>query len=182
MATSPAVPEPPADISEEIAALFEQLPHLEILEYGVEWTVNSRSTDDYNCLAWAMADCEQPWSPALQGGYYWPPDLVLGVPVLDVVAELFRREGYAECGDPEAVAGTEKVALYADPLREVRHAARRRGNGWWMSKMGDLADIEHVDVAAVECELYGRATMILCRPLEWRAGPEVPSSRLILPS
>lgn len=178
--TLPAVPEAPQDVEAEKAAVLEQLPHLEGAEYGADWSVKSCSTDDYNCIAWAMGDCEQNWSPALQGGYYWPPDSVVGVPVLDVVAGIFRAAGYAECGDSAPVAGAEKVALYTDSLREVRHAARQLPSGSWVSKLGDLADIEHAAVDAVECGLYGRVTMILCRSIA-SPSPVAPSRRLILP-
>jgi hypothetical protein len=180
MGTFQAVPEPPEDIEAEIAALLQQLPHLQAAEYGVEWAVKSRSTDDYNCLAWAMGDCEQNWSPALEGGYHWPDDLIVGVPVLDVVAEVFRRAGYAVCDDAELSPGIEKVALYSDAVREVRHAARQIPSGWWVSKLGDLADIAHVAVDAVECGLYGRVTMILCRPIDLPP-PAAVRRRLILP-
>ena len=179
MGTLP-VPEPAQNVDAEIAALLEQLPHLEGAEYGTAWAVKSCSTDDYNCLAWALGDCEQNWSPTLQGGYYWPPEMVVGVPVLSVVTDVFRTQGYAECGDSALVPGAEKVALYADSLREVRHAARQLHNGWWASKMGDLADIEHAAVDAVECELYGKVAMILCRPTF--PPPRPPEQlRLILP-
>jgi len=150
------IPDPPSDVAAEQHALLDQLPHLVDALYGTDYTIESCSTDDYNCLAWAMGDCSQPWSPSLQGGYYWPPDLVVGLPVVEVVAELFRRDGYAECGDSGLVAGAEKVAIYADSFREVRHVARQLSSGWWASKLGDLGDIEHATLELVECGLYGR--------------------------
>lgn len=178
--TLPAAPEPPQNVEAEKAAVLEQLPHLEHAVYGTDWSVESCSTDDYNCVAWAMGDCEQSWSPTLEGGYYWPPTSVVGVPVLEVVADVFRAEGYAECADSTLVPGAEKVALYTDSLREVRHAARQLQSGRWVSKLGDLADIEHVAVDAVECGLYGHVTMILCRPIN-PPTTVTPPLRLILP-
>jgi hypothetical protein len=171
------IPEPPTDLAAEQDALLEQLPHLR----GADYSIESCSTLDYNCLAWAMGDCSQPWSPALQGGYYWPLDLPVGLPVVEVVVGLFRREGYDVCNDSALVPGAQKVALYADGFREVHHVARQLPTGRWASKLGDLADIEHATPEVIECDLYGRVVMILCRPINRPQQPPV-RPRLIVPS
>jgi hypothetical protein len=111
-----------------------------------------------------MGDCSKPWSPALTGGYYWPPDLPVGIPVVGVVAEVFRRVGYTATGNREHQLAVEKVAIYADEWREVRHAARQLADGLWVSKMGDLADIRHETLEPLEGPLFGQVVLIMERP------------------
>jgi hypothetical protein len=171
------IPDPPLDTAAEQAELLEYLPRLSDAVYGVDYTIESISTTEYNCLAWAMSDCSRFWSGSPMGGYFWPDDLPIGVPVIGVIVEMFRRAGYAECGDSTHVVGAEKVAIYADSYREVLHVARQVPNGRWASKMGALADIEHATVELIECNWIGQVAVILCRPLNV---PE-PAVRLILP-
>lgn len=146
---------------------------------GADFSIESRSTPNYNCLAWAMSDCSRNWAPALEGGYHWPADLLVGLPTLELVTELFQRESYELCDSADYVPGAEKVALYIDAYREVRHVARQVPGGRWVSKMGDLADIEHGALEPLECRLYGKVEAILCRSA---AADEVElPARLILP-
>jgi hypothetical protein len=160
-------PRPADDPELEAELLEEQIPALATSPY----TVESESTTDYNCIGWALGDCCRYWSPALEGGYHWPKDLPLGIPVVDVVATVFRRAGYVECSDATFEPGVEKVVIYADDLREVRHAARQLPDGRWASKMGDLADINHEDLEPLEGAFFGKVTLIMARD------PNAPASQ-----
>lgn len=175
MVTVSEIPEPPDDAGLEVELLLQQLPHMAEGEFEVK----SISTPEYNCIAWALGDCEKPWSPALQGGYAWPEDLPVGVPTVRVVADVFRRRGYEESASAELVPGIEKVALYADALGEVRHAARLRSDGLWASKMGDLADIVHRGLELIEGALFGNVALVMERV---RQGPEPGDPIVVVPA
>jgi hypothetical protein len=158
-------PEPPTDIPKERRVLEEQCPNLRAAQYEVK----SCSTAAYNCLAWAVGDCTHNWSHKKLGGYYWPPDLPRDDSV-ETIMELFRRRGFRECKDVGPEAGVEKIAIYGDRLGCL-HVARQTG-GPWMSKMGDLADIEHTDVEAAESGMTGGFITVMCtEPEERKARP-----------
>ena len=59
--------------------------------------------------------------------------------------------------------GVEKIALYADQGGEPTHMARQLRSGKWTSKLGELEDIEHDDLAILEGECYGQVVTILKR-------------------
>ncbi len=156
----PVTPKPAGQPELEAALIREVVRGLQSAPFIVE----SESTSDYNCIAWAMGDCTRPWSPSISGGYYWPSDLPIGIPAVEVVEELFRRAGYSAAESPQLLPGIEKVAIYADEWREVRHAARQLDDGSWVSKMGDLADIRHDELEPVEGPIFGKVVMIMQRP------------------
>lgn len=154
----------PVQLAVERAALFEQRPDLE----GTTVQITSPSTRDYNCIAWAAGDNSRVWSPAVGpggqsvGGYYWPPD-VPALPSVSAVEQLFIQRGFTvtDRGDTALEPGVEKVAIFGeDEMGCVTHAARQGANGRWLSKMGDLADVEH-DLLDVEGVCYGILRSVL---------------------
>jgi len=144
-------------LAEEIEA---QIPGLADAGYRITSPKDSR----YNCFAWAAGDMQRVWSPAMVGsGVYWPPGIP-ALPTLSGVVSAFEMCGFEACISSDLVAGQEKIAIFVDTLNEPRHAARQLPSGAWTSKLGDHADIEHDDVAAVEGMLYGAATVFMQRP------------------
>lgn len=143
---------------------------------------NFRVTSDqdinYNCLGWALGDARY-WTPApgMAGGqanyYHWPEDLPPRM-TLDVVAEIFRREGYEECGtDVSHEPGIAKVALYEE-RGEVAHVARQLPDtGWWTSKLGVMHDIEHAQPGNIEGSPFGGVALVMCRPADGEGPPTI---------
>jgi hypothetical protein len=99
---------------------------------------------------------QHPWS-------YWPPN-VQKAQTVDAYVAAFATMGYAPTtnGDPEA--GLEKVAIFVDNAGEPTHMARQLPSGSWTSKLGDLEDIDHQDIHALEGGLYGTVVAFLARP------------------
>ena len=144
------------DEYEHILSLFPRLrdePH----------ALRSPATRRYNCIAFAGGDDVQRWSP--ERFCYWPRRLDRTHSLRSYRA-LFAIEGYADCESRELVPGIEKIALYVVAgSDEVLHAARQRDDGVWLSKLGDLADIEHASLESLEGdgEQYGRVALIMSR-------------------
>ncbi len=145
-------------------------PHLRAAGYSRE----SPATPVYNCFAWAAGQTMAWWEPAAPdiiphlGPTFWPA----GVPnelALDSFVQAFSTLGYEECETADLEPGHEKVALYVDADGDPSHAARQLRSGVWTSKIGELEDIEHPTLRAVEGPAYGRVARILKRPLEVRA-------------
>lgn len=165
-------PPPAANPDEEARLLEQQCPGLAAADYSV----TSGSTTAYNCVAWAVDDFEQCWSPtpsipsgagevrAPIGGYYWPDDLpaLMGIATL---RELFRRRGFEECETTEHEDGFEKVAIFGDEII-CQHVAVQRPDEPWTSKMGDNADIRHADASDIECGLVGHLQAVLRRNIQ----------------
>lgn len=162
-------PPPAANPEEEARLLEEQCPGLA----GADYRVTSASTKTYNCVAWSVDDFERCWSPmpgipsaiggAIEpiGGYHWPKDLpaLMGI---ETLKELFRRRGFSACETTNPEDGVEKVAIYGDEIICTHVAVQRLGEPW-TSKMGDRADIEHTQAAAIECGLVGQIQAVLRR-------------------
>jgi len=143
------------------AAVEAQIPGL----VGSEYRVTSPRDARYNCFAWAAGDTSQVWSPTMVGsGAYWPPGTP-ALPSMNGVVEAYRVCGFDVCTTPDPEEGFEKIAVFADDAGEPRHAARQLPSGAWTSKLGDHVDIEHRELRAVECVLYGEARLYLRRPL-----------------
>lgn len=153
------------DVERESELLEDLLPQLA----GTDYLVTSPSTGDYNCVAWALGTTSGNWSPAPSGPYRWPAHLPR-VPLVSVMADLFRERGYEECSNPGLEPGTEKIALFGDAtVGEVVHAARQLPDGRWTSKLGDAADIEHAELEAVGGSVYGDVQMLMARRAESEA-------------
>ncbi len=135
------------------------MPQLE----GADYRVTSRSTPEYNCVAWAMAISSENWAPALSGPYQWP-DHLPRVPLVSVMAKLFEERGYEPCADSSLEPDIEKIAIYGDAMvGEAVHVSRQLPTGRWTSKLGDLADIEHALPDTVAGGLYGEVQMVMAR-------------------
>ena len=125
------------------------------------YTVKSRETWDYNCIAFA-ADIETEWWwPDPNGEAKWPAG-VKREERLECFAEAFGTLGYQGCEDGSLEAAYEKVALYSQNGVPT-HAAKQLPDGRWKSKLGSWEDIEHNTVKAVEEHIYGKAVLYMRR-------------------
>lgn len=114
----------------------------------------------YNCFAWALDDIERKWAPV--EGYYWPG----GIPreeTLTAYERAYGLYGYERCASEGLEAGFEKIAIFWDEEGVPTHAARQLENGHWTSKIGDLEDIEHFTLRALQGPLYGVVAVVLRR-------------------
>lgn len=149
----------PLDKAQEARLLEAHVPGLE----GAEYEVTSPSSRAYNCVAWSLDDSARWWWPAPMGGYYWPQHLPV-LPGMDTFTAPFREEGYAECESADLEPSIEKVAVYGDARGEPTHVARQLSNGWWASKLGVAADIEHAALRAIEGGFFGKVLLLMARP------------------
>ena len=151
--------------------MFETLgppeSHLPKLEYG-SYRVTSGETNQYNCIAWAVGDTGDWWSPLVDAGHYWPIESPQRA-TLEVVRAAFEHEGFEACEDGRLVHGVEKIALFADE-KTWTHVARQLESGGWTSKLGSDCDIEH-ELEALEgfddspdAYRYGRVVGFMSRP------------------
>ncbi|HET7445254.1 MAG TPA: hypothetical protein VFJ57_11395 [Solirubrobacterales bacterium] len=136
----------------------EQIPSLA----GAAYRITSPADPDYNCVSWALRDTARWWSPGLDRRNHWPDD-VPAWPSLTAFVELFERDGYKRCGNPDLEEGVEKIAIFANAIGEPAHVARQLKGGKWTSKLGSGVDIEHDELDAVACGLLGRVKVIMCR-------------------
>ncbi len=135
--------------------------------------VKSPYDRNYNCIAFAADDQEKWWWPASPDDY-WPPTVTNRV-TMDAFIEAFGTMGYAECPDGNLEDGFEKVALYGQDSAAglvPTHMAKQLPDGRWKSKLGRHEDIEHVNLANVDCTNYGSARRYLKRPIKGDAEVE----------
>jgi hypothetical protein len=124
-----------------------------------EWKISSPSTVKYNCIGWAMHDQGRNWWPVF---YYWPRGAIREETV-EACRQAFVICGFEVCDSAGMELGFEKVAIYAQGS-ELTHAARQLPNGCWTSKIGELEDIEHETLEALESTEYGQVVLIMRRP------------------
>jgi hypothetical protein len=91
---------------------------------------------------------------------YWPPD-VPREDSLDSYISLFASLGYEPCNDGRFEPGFEKVAIYTDSSGVFTHVAKQEPDGQWISKMGNLEDIEHTSPEIVEGRWNGKVNQFL---------------------
>lgn len=128
-----------------------------------EHRVTSPSSPDYNCVAYAVGVEDVQWQPTDDPtDAYWPPDIPR-VDTLDSYIRLFTSLGYETCGDGLHETGLEKIAIYADSSQMFTHVAKQEPDGRWISKMGDLEDIEHSSPEIVEGLWNGTVSQYLRR-------------------
>lgn len=132
------------------------------------YKVTSDETNQYNCIAWAVGDTTEWWSPVTDAGHYWPIPAPQQA-TLEIIQAGFEHEGFGSCDDGSLVEGMEKIALFADE-RTWTHVARQLPDGRWTSKLGSDCDIEH-DLEALEgfddgpdIYRYGRVVAFMSRP------------------
>ena len=120
--------------------------------------IMSLETDNYNCIAWAYEVSNKRMWPGTPD-YYWPAG-VTGTGELATLVQLYLDEGYEKCENGEPEEGYKKVAIYVNQ-DGPQHAALQLDSGQWTSKLGDLQDIKHDTLQALEGEEYGKAAVFL---------------------
>lgn len=133
---------------------------------------NSRVTSPlcvlYNCIAWTVGNQIRYIWPDSDNSYGWPPTIPREATVAAFV-QFYRLCGFIACADSALEHGYEKVAIFADN-DGVQHASRQLDNGNWTSKLGDLADVEHITLAAVAGGEFGEPVAYMRRA---KTGPIV---------
>jgi len=121
----------------------------------------SPMTEQYNCIAYAAGDIDNPWWPDKMECGYWPPDAPREE-TLEAFIVAFKTLGYEVCCNSKYKKGYIKIAIYVNETGPT-HAAIQNENGKWMSKLGDLWDIEHDTLEDVCCLLYGKPVLFLIK-------------------
>ncbi len=127
-----------------------------------EYQITSPQDDKYNCIAWAVGDTHQWWEPSSLHGFYWPPGVGKEYNLASY-SRVFAIHGYTPCDTSELEQGYEKIAIYVDSMGIPTHAARQKESGVWTSKLGELEDIEHTTLSALEGPDYGAVAQIMKR-------------------
>jgi hypothetical protein len=124
--------------------------------------ITSKSSDDYNCIAWAYnIDDKWMWPNTgqnffLDGVHYWPSDEILDCDVSHFI-KAFELHGYRVCEFCNFDPQYRKIVLYVkDNSTECTHAAREKENGFWTSKLGRSVDIQHETPYTIESNYYGK--------------------------
>ena len=132
------------------------------------YTITSPTTDDYNCISWALGETHRRWDPLGFLPDHWPAELAHS-DRLETIEAALHLEDFESCDDDALEDGIEKVALFADGGR-FTHAARQLQSGRWTSKLGDYCDIEHdledlVRIRSANAEFrYGEIVAFMRRP------------------
>lgn len=140
----------------DLPKLEELFPNLT----GDNYEVTSEAVSRYNCVAWAVGSSHHWWEAIRMRGFYWPP----GIPFNDLLStwtSLFELHGFQVCENERPEPGWEKIAIYVDSEGTPQHVARQLPSGEWTSKLGELEDIRHKTLTALESEDYGNATTFL---------------------
>lgn len=149
----------------------------------------SKATDFYNCIAWAVRNEEDVIWPDEDEQWGWPPQ-VERQETLAALQGFFLLSGFKACGvDTKFQEGLEKVALYVLEGR-AKHAARQlpsgRYKGQWTSKLGGGADVRHSTAEALQGKYYGMISSVMARPFDGKP-PKIPAlhpprARLVSPT
>lgn len=137
------------------AGFLARHPRLEPEGYEIA----SPNDETYNCVAWALSRTDVWFEAGGWKGTYWPEG-IRSDGSLDSYLELFASFGYTPAENPDDQPGQPYVAIYADADGEFCHVARQTESGW-TSKCGELHDIEHVTLKALEDRAYGRVVTVL---------------------
>lgn len=119
----------------------------------------------YNCIAWAASVSDQWWWP--EGDDYWPSWSERKTERKNFI-RAFNGLGYFVCEDSRLEPNFEKVALYEKDPSIPEHMARQMPDGSWTSKCGELEDITHFTLDALEAYGqydYGRDVLYMKRLL-----------------
>lgn len=121
---------------------------------------NARTTSEfdrfYNCLGFAVGDSDNWWWPIKKQGIFWPKDFPLINSTPNILKMLNVMFAYEECNSGEFEEGYEKIAIYG--IKESytpKHYAIQTSDGKWKSKLGELEDIEHDTLEALNGFFYG---------------------------
>jgi hypothetical protein len=143
------------------------------------WRIKSPLNDNYQCIAWAAVRTDVKWWP-VDGNpsVFWPDQAPLDESI-EAFTKAFQTIGYATFISEKFEFGFQTVAMFATNDGLVRHMARQHFFGiGWLSKCGNLEDILHFDLRAVEGDpsaflaamgfgTYGQVCRIMRRP--WAA-------------
>jgi hypothetical protein len=124
------------------------------------YAITSPEDANYNCIAWAVGDTHDWWEPL--PGFYWPPG-VKKENSLAAYTRIFAIHGYTVCKDSMVETGFGKIAIFTDPAGIPTHVTRQLPSGKWTSKIGELEDIEHDSLQALEGEAYGAVALVMKR-------------------
>jgi hypothetical protein len=102
--------------------------------------VTSPEEPRYNCIAFAAGDDKEWWWPDIYS--YWPPNVPREETIGSFI-EAFTTLGYTSCQDGNYENGFIKIAIFVDDNGVPTHAALQLSKGNWISKCGELEDIEH---------------------------------------
>jgi hypothetical protein len=86
---------------------------------------------------------------------------------MEAFTKAYETLGFRVCFSGALEEGVEKMALFGidqNGITVPTHAALQLASGEWTSKLGDLEDIQHTIVEAVNGPLYGRPAIYLERP------------------
>ncbi len=122
--------------------------------------VTSPSDENYNCVAWALGQTDVWYQPGGLKGTVWPIGLPADFSLASYVT-FFSSFGFEVTNNTEYDQRTERLALYGIE-GDFCHVARQTESGW-TSKCGELQDITHASLQALEDAVYGRAEAILER-------------------
>lgn len=131
------------------------LPNLKNFKHGR----TSDPDDRYKGIAYVMGETNMKWWPADVDEVIWPPDAPLEE-TIPAFAAAFRSKGFAVSSSGSFDNGKQKIALYCvgqTPTHAAIQIISGKHAGNWSSKLGDLIDIFHETVEAVECDAYGKA-------------------------
>ena len=131
------------------------------LRNDTAFDITSEIDPSYNCAAFAAGELEEWWDPYNPEGT-WPEGIERNSGVGHFI-EVFERHGFVVCDDDTIEDGYEKIAIYADASGSFGHAARQLQSGIWVSKLGELEDVQHSTPGAVESADYGRPVAFMRR-------------------
>lgn len=122
--------------------------------------ITSVADENYNCVAWALGRTDVWYQPGGLKGTTWPDGVPSDFSVAAYVA-FFKSFGFEATKTTDYNERVERLALYGLD-GDFCHVARQTSSGW-TSKCGELQDITHASLAALEDGVYGRSEVILER-------------------
>lgn len=133
--------------------------HLPKLSEASNFEFTSPKTDDYNCVAWALAS-EDEWIQFQDENGEWDIRLTRYI-------AYFRSNGFVESTNTQPIEGVIRIALYADEkTNEFTHIARQLPDGKWTSKLGEWEDITHNSLEVLAGGFYGVPIVLMERKIE----------------
>ncbi len=139
-----------------------------------EVRLTSPATAEYNCLAWALGVDDQSIWPDEDRLNSWPESHPRN-DLIGTIVNFLIELGFEEVDHDRRESGYTKIAVHLDNL-EVAHVSRLTRHGWWESKLGALADVQHDHVHSLSDD-YGTAYIYMRIPnAQWppKLPPMVP--------
>ena len=131
-------------------------------------TITSVADRHYNCIAWAAGETTRKWWPDRRNIGWWPRG-VQRAETMGAFVAAYGTLGFRLCFDGSLEPGVEKLAIFGRTIQPDKppvptHAALQLESGQWTSKLGDLEDISHAPVDALNGPIYGKVACYLSRP------------------